>query len=294
MCGRYASYTSPTGIQLAFDLDSLGPECESLPPSWNVAPTQDIPIIVERMDPHGSKNRSDRPAPDGGINGHGNPAVAAEPHQPSGSGVETRDHSSNGTHAHGHAPGNTAIRDSGSAVRELHVARWGLVPPWSKDPSKGPQMINARIETLPEKRTFAPALAKRRCIVPADGYFEWQAKATGKIPHYIHSTNGELLAFAGLYGWWKKPDSTWLLTATIITRAAEGELAKIHDRTPVVLERFEFSSWLDPGQDDPYAALAVIDRPNRELHAEAVGKAVGNVRNNGPENIIPVTDQLPD
>ena len=153
-----------------------------------------------------------------GITGHGNPAVAAEPHQPSGSGVVARDHSSNGTHAHGHAPGNTAIRDSGSAVRELHVARWGLVPPWSKDPSKGPQMINARIETLPEKRTFAPALAKRRCIIPADGYFEWQAKATGKIPHYIHSTNGELLAFAGLYGWWKKPDSTWLLTATIITR----------------------------------------------------------------------------
>ncbi len=120
MCGRYASYTALTDIQLAFDIDSLGPECESLEPSWNVAPTQDVPIVVERFDTF-------------------HPSAGNNP------------------------PGGEKV------VRELHVARWGLVPPWSKDPSQGPQMINARIETRAEKRSFAPSLAKRRCIVPADG-----------------------------------------------------------------------------------------------------------------------------
>ncbi len=242
MCGRYASFSALTDIQLAFDLDALGPECEVLTPSWNVAPTQDVGIIVERI-------------PDG----------------------------------HKSEPGSSTP-GSGSVTRELHVARWGLVPPWSKDPSTGPQMINARIETLAEKRTFAPSLATRRCIVPADGYFEWQACAGGKIPHYIHSTDGTPLAFAGLYGWWKKSDGSWLLSATIVTRAAEGELAAIHDRTPVILTRNEFSEWLDPHQEDKFAALQLIDRPNQPLQADVVGKAVGNIRNNSPDNILPVAN----
>lgn len=236
MCGRYTSYSVLGDVQLAFDIDSLGSECESLRPSWNVAPTQDIPIVVERI------------------------ALEAVEHAPNG------------------------------VVRELHVARWGLVPPWSKDPAKGPQLINARIETLAEKRTFAQSLAKRRCIVPADGYYEWQAAAGGKIPHYIHSASGALLAFAGLYGWWKNPDGTWLLTATIITASAQGNLAAIHDRNPVVLTSAEYASWLDPSQQDPHAALALIGRPNQTLRADVVAKAVGNIRNNSPENIVPVPE----
>lgn len=239
MCGRYASFTALTDIQLAFDIDTLGSECESLEPSWNVAPTQDIPIVVERF---------------------------ARPLSATGS----------------HSPGD-------DVVRELHVARWGLVPPWSKGPSQGSQMINARVETLAEKRSFAPSLAKRRCIVPADGYFEWQATAGGKIPYFIHSAGGSPLGFAGLYGWWKKPDGSWLLSATIVTRAAEGELARIHERTPLILEPGEYEAWLDPRQDDPYAALALIERSNREVQADIVGKAVGNIRNNHPDNIVPVS-----
>ncbi len=254
MCGRYASFSALRDIQLTFDLDALGPECEVLTPSWNVAPTQDVGIVVERI-----------------LNGHD----AVDGTQIAGAPTKEPDSSAQG---------------SGSVTRELHVARWGLVPPWSKDPSKGPQMINARIETLAEKRTFAPSLATRRCIVPADGYFEWQATAGGKIPHYIHSADGVPLAFAGLYGWWKKPDGSWLLSTTIVTRAAEGELAAIHDRTPVVLTPNEFSEWLDPHQQDKYAARQLIDRPNQLLQADVVGKAVGNIRNNSPENIQPVTN----
>ncbi len=276
MCGRYTSYTVLTDIQLAFDLDSLGPECESLQPSWNVAPTQDIPIIVERAIPNSAENSGGREVLSG-ANKEGVQHV--EPAGPANSSGDSA-----------RVTGNAQARNTNSVVRELHVARWGLVPPWSKDPSKGPQMINARIETLAQKRTFAPSLAKRRCIIPADGYFEWQSAEGGKVPHYIHSTNSELLAFAGLYGWWRKPDGSWLLTATIITRAAEGDLARIHDRTPIVLERTEYTSWLDPAQDDPYTALAIIDRPNRTLQADIVGRAVGNIRNNSPQNIVPVSE----
>lgn len=229
MCGRYASFMAPHDIQLAFNLDALGEETEGLAPSWNVAPTQDIAIIVERLDEEADK-----------------------------------------------------------VSRELHVARWGLVPPWSKDPAAGPQMINARIETVAEKRTFAPSLKKRRCIVPANGYFEWQATAGGKIPHYIHYADESPLAFAGLYGWWKAPDGAWLLSATIITRAAAGPMTQIHDRTPVLLRPDYYDQWLDPRLTDPLAARAVIERPNPELSAQVVAKAVGNPRNNSPENILPV------
>ncbi|MFT3943454.1 MAG: SOS response-associated peptidase [Ancrocorticia sp.] len=257
MCGRYASFSALTDIQLAFDLDALGPECEVLTPSWNVAPTQDVGIVVERI-----------------LDGHPSDIRAVYGTQIAGVPTKEPD-SSQGSH---------------SVTRELHVARWGLVPPWSKDPSKGPQMINARIETLAEKRTFAPSLGKRRCIVPADGYFEWQATAGGKIPHYIHATDAAPLAFAGLYGWWKKPDGSWLLSTTIITRAAEGDLAAIHDRTPIVLTPDEFAAWLDPHQEDKYAALQLIDRSNQPLQADVVGKAVGNIRNNSPENIRPVVN----
>ena len=258
MCGRFASFSALTDIQLTFDLDALGPECEVLTPSWNVAPTQDVGIIVERI-----------------LDGREGDVHAEHGTQIAGVPSEEKDSSTQG---------------SRSVTRELHVARWGLVPPWSKDPSQGPQMINARIETLAEKRTFAPSLATRRCIVPADGYFEWQAAAGGKIPHYIHSVDGTPLAFAGLYGWWKKPDGSWLLSTTIVTCAAQGELATIHDRTPVILTPDEFTEWLDPHQQDKLVALQHIDRPNQPLQADVVGKAVGNVRNNSPENILPLTN----
>lgn len=216
-------------IQLAFDLDSLGEETEGLAPSWNVAPTHNIAIIVERL----------------------------------------------------------LDSDAGGGIsRELHVARWGLVPPWAKEPARGPQLINARMETVAEKRAFAPSLKKRRCIIPANGYFEWQAAADGKIPYYIHLPDGRPLGFAGLYGWWKKPDGSWLLSATIITRAAEGPLSQIHDRAPVVLWSEDNDSWLDPHLTDPATARAIIERPNEELVAEIVGKSVGNPRHNTPENIV--------
>lgn len=235
MCGRYASFMAPNEIQLAFDLDALGEETEGLAPSWNVAPTQDIAIVLERL---------------------------AESDQ--------------------------------QVSRELHMARWGLVPPWAKEPGAGPVMFNARIETVAEKRTFAPSLKKRRCIVPANGYFEWEKTSSGKVPHYIHYAAGGPLAFAGLYGWWKAPDGSWLLSATIITRSAEGPMSRIHDRIPVILPRESYDQWLDPHLDDPEAARSIIDVPSPELVADIVGKNVGNVRNNSPENIKPVSEETAD
>lgn len=214
-------------IQLAFELDSLGAETEGLAPSWNIAPTQDVAIIVERL---------------------GEPS---------------------GRH------------------RELHVARWGLVPPWAKDLASGPPMFNARIETVAEKRPFAPSLKKQRCIIPANGYFEWQATASGKIPHYIHYQDDAPLAFAGLYAWWKAPDGTWLASTAIITKHAEGPMSHIHDRVPAILRAEDYDQWLNPHLDDPLAARAILETATPELAADIVGKGVGNTRNNTAQNIIP-------
>jgi putative SOS response-associated peptidase YedK len=178
------------------------------------------------------------------------------------------------------------IRTSGEA-RTLDVAKWGLVPSWAKDPAIGSRMINARVETISDKPSFRTAFARRRCIVPASGYYEWRTDASGKQPFYIHPEDGSPLAFAGLVEAWRpSTDDEWLITCAIVTTAARGEIQSIHDRQPVMMRADAWRTWLDPasGKDDLLDA-AHADAPDLAWHQ--VDKAVGNVRNNGAELILP-------
>lgn len=176
-------------------------------------------------------------------------------------------------------------------VRQLRVLRWGLVPSWAKDPSIGSRMINARAETLAEKPSFKKAFAQRRCLLPADGYYEWyQGEGKRKQPYFIRPADGGIMAMAGLYEFWRdreRPDDdphAWLVTCTIITTAAEDELGRIHDRMPMLVERDRWDEWLDPSLTAPEDARALLvpAAPGR-LEAYPVSTAVNNVHNNGPQ-----------
>ncbi|HLU75105.1 MAG TPA: SOS response-associated peptidase [Nonomuraea sp.] len=187
------------------------------------------------------------------------------------------------------------------AVRQLRVVKWGLVPPWAKDPSIGSRMINARAETLAEKPSYRRAFAKRRCLLPADGYFEWmpvEGDKKKKQPYFIHPADGGVLAMAGLYEFWKDPGRAdddplkWLVTCTVITTDAEDELGHIHDRMPMMIERDRWEEWLDPQVTDTGQAqrLLVPAQPGR-LTAYPVSTDVNNVRNNGPGLIEPLAEE---
>ena len=175
--------------------------------------------------------------------------------------------------------------------RRLEAARWGLVPSWAKDPSIGARMINARSETIAEKPSFRTAFAKRRCAVPASGYFEWRTEGGVKTPHWIHATDDAPLAFAGLYEFWKDKaageDAEWLVTTTIVTTAARGAMQEIHDRQPVMMGSEALDLWLDRDADQG-TLLDVIAMPSPDLAWHPVRKAVGSPKNNAPENIDPV------
>jgi putative SOS response-associated peptidase YedK len=182
-------------------------------------------------------------------------------------------------------------------VRRLESARWGLVPVWSKDTSKGASAINARIESAAEKSTFATAVKKRRAIIPATGYYEWRVMDGVKRPHFIHLPDGQLMVFAALYEWWRNPaeadDSAlkWLLSTSILTRDATGRLADIHDRMPVFLSPELLDEWLDPQTEGSTDLLDEISAGGEDVAEFAlfheVGAAVGNVRSVGPTLIEP-------
>lgn len=176
--------------------------------------------------------------------------------------------------------------------RRLETARWGLVPVWAKSRSVGSRAINARSETVLEKPTFRSAAVKRRALVPAEGYFEWQKDGSEKIPTYLHPQDEGIVAFAGLYEFWRDPElpdgeeGEWLMTTTILTRPAADALGHIHDRTPVIVPADLQDEWLDPELTEKAEIRTLLDGiPDPELVPREVGKAVGNVRNNGPELI---------
>ncbi|KAA9086796.1 SOS response-associated peptidase [Microbacterium radiodurans] len=183
-------------------------------------------------------------------------------------------------------------------TRRIAAARWGLVPPWAKDPSIGSRAFNARSEEAADKPMFRGALAARRAVIPASGYYEWRTDAGGKTPFYIRPEADEPLLLAGLYEWWKDDaraaddPQRWLLSFTILTRDAVGELGSIHDRMPLFIDADHADVWLDPTTEYAGDLLdAVVDAaPARadELIAVPVGKAVGNVRNDDPSLIDPV------
>ncbi|MET1038265.1 MAG: SOS response-associated peptidase [Aeromicrobium sp.] len=191
-----------------------------------------------------------------------------------------------------------AADESGAPVqRELLTARWGLIPSWAKDASIGSRMINARSETVAEKPAFKKAFARRRALVPADGYYEWYAaqpregeKKPSKQPFYITPKDGSVLAMAGLYEFWKDRESDeWVVSYTILTTTAEDDLGHVHERMPLFLPRDAYDAWLDPAPHSPDELLGLLvpASPGR-LDAVPVSTAVNNVRNNGPELIEPL------
>lgn len=180
--------------------------------------------------------------------------------------------------------------------RTLFIASWGLIPSWSKDSKGGAKTINARVESVAEKPSFRAAFKARRCIIPADGYYEWYTKVVPKQPFYIHRLDGRALAMAGLYEHWRNPISGELIiSATVITTASKGGIAQIHDRMPVLLPRERYASWLAPAPSPNESLLALLDVPEADLDLVAlpVTRRVNSVRNNGRELIeaIPIEDE---
>jgi putative SOS response-associated peptidase YedK len=240
VCGRYVNVAADSDLVEEFDVEDV---IEDPPgPSWNIAPTDPVRIVVERTP-----------------------------------------------------------KDAEEARRQLRTARWGLVPSWSRDAKGGAKMINARIETVTEKPAFKSAAARRRCLVPALGYYEWQQRDGGKVPHFLHDPDDGLLAMAGLYELWRdrsKSDddpARWLITCTIITQQATDLLGEIHDRNPVVMPAELRAAWLDCSADDPAAARRLLEQvPEVRLAPYVVGPAVGNVKNNSPELIEPAPPAVPD
>jgi putative SOS response-associated peptidase YedK len=179
--------------------------------------------------------------------------------------------------------------------RQLRIVRWGLVPFWAKDVKIGSRMINARAETVSEKPAFRRAFAQRRCLLPADGYYEWQASESGpKQPIYISRSDGNSLAFAGLYELWRDPaverddPDAWLWTTTIITTSAPDELGHIHDRMPMIIDPAGWTDWLDPANHEISDIRSLlIPAAVSGLRTYPVSTAVNSVRNNGPALIEP-------
>lgn len=197
--------------------------------------------------------------------------------------------------------------EEGKSRRELRLVRWGLVPSWAKDASGGARLINARAETVAVKPAFRGAFARRRCLIPADGYYEWQSAPEGgkapKQPFYIYRTDGGILAFAGIYELWRDgalpsdSEQAWLWTASIITTDATDEIGKIHDRTPMVIPPEDWADWLDPATSDKNLLMAAM-RPasfsgTGGLTSHLVSTAVNSVRNNGPGLIARLGDGGP-
>ncbi|MCL2780464.1 MAG: SOS response-associated peptidase [Actinomycetia bacterium] len=237
MCGRYVNVASDGEMAAEFDVEeTVGPP---LPPSWNVAPTHTVAVIVARP-----SSGADAPTP----------------------------------------------------IRQRRAMRWGLVPSWSRSLAGGPRMINARCETVAEKPAFRAAAARRRCLLPALGYYEWHRAAGRSVPYFLHAPGEPLLAMAGLYELWRDRSrpaddpGRWVWTCAIITRAAPDALGEIHDRCPVLVPSRLRAPWLGCAGDDPAIASRLLDEmPAPCLAPRAVSAAVGNVGNNGPELIAPLS-----
>ena len=244
MCGRFVVAKTVGEILNIFEADEVIGEVPGI--SYNVAPTQQIAIIVDRAFEKGDD---------------GSPI--------------------------------------GELSREIHSARWGLVPRWAKGPNEGAPLINGRIESILEKPSFKDSVHRRRCVIPASGYYEWHVNEDGtKQPFYINAGTDGMFALAGLYEWWADPSKTakdpsrWLLSATTLTKHTAPELAHIHDRNPVLLSPATFEAWIDPhveGDADLLKAVAVdSDLVASEAEFFKVGTGVGQVRNNSAELILPL------
>ena len=220
MCGRYTYFPAEfSDLRLAWNVD----EVFDLKPQYNIAPTQEAPIIVQA-----------------------------------------------------------------AGKRTLELFRWGLIPWWAKDPAIGNRMINARAETLAEKPAFRNLLEKRRCLVLADGFYEWRREGKRKIPMRFKLKSGEPFAFAGLWDSWKQPDGSLLRTYTIVTTEPNDVLRPIHDRMPAMLSNNDALKWLAVDDEISHALTLLKPYPPEKMEGYDVSQLVSNPRNDSPECILPV------
>ena len=221
MCGRFARKRSASIMAKDFGVQEISGELE---PSFNIAPTHDVAVIVNKES------------------------------------------------------------------KKLVAMRWGLVPYWATDPSIGARLINARAETLTSTHAFKEALKRRRCLVLADGFFEWQKEGTTKIPLFIYLESGRSFGFAGLYETWSPPLGEKLITCTIITTEPNELVRAVHDRMPVILPKGAEDLWLDPTIEDHTRLLDLLQPyPADEMAAHTVSMLVNSVKNDSPECIEPVS-----
>jgi putative SOS response-associated peptidase YedK len=170
--------------------------------------------------------------------------------------------------------------------RKLEILRWGLIPSWADDPAIGNRMINARAETVSEKPSFRGAFKERRCLVLADGFYEWQKTSNGKQPFYIHMEDGSPFAFAGLWEFWKNGDE--IRSCTIITTDANPLVGPIHNRMPVILHPEDYRLWLDPDFDEKEPLMDLLKPyPSEEMEAYVVSRRVNTPSNNEPSVVEP-------
>jgi putative SOS response-associated peptidase YedK len=265
MCGRYVSTKSSSDLLEEFDAEyesepSAAAQALDFPPDYNVAPTKTIRLVLKRPPRSATKDAGQDPAQKADAD--------AKP-------------------------------KASPPVRQLRLAYWGLVPSWAKDRSVGAKLINARAESLADKPAFRNGFAKRRCLIPADGWYEWLRTndAAGKPlkqPFFMTPPDGRSVALAGLYEFWKPKDAApeveLLLSATIVTVAAQGALAEIHERMPLVLDPGAWDRWLDPSAPGPAELLEPPDEAVRDhLELRAVSSEVNNVKHNSAGLLTPVT-----
>jgi putative SOS response-associated peptidase YedK len=178
-----------------------------------------------------------------------------------------------------------------SGKNTLSIYNWGLIPSWSKDPTIGNRLINARAETLAEKPSFRNAYRRRRCLIIADGFYEWKQDPTkkNKIPVYIHLKNGSPFAFAGLWEIWNSPDGSEIRTCAIITTQPNSLMETIHNRMPVILPQDGYQRWLESEEQKPdQLSDLLVPYPSNEMVAFPISKMVNNTQNDSPDLIIPL------
>lgn len=222
MCGRFTLKAAAMSLQELFDLS----QCPSLPPRFNIAPTQNIAAVR---------------------------AVAAK------------------------------------AGRELALLRWGLIPSWAKDAKIGNRLINARSDTVAKKPSFRSAFRRRRCLVAADGYYEWIKSGSKKQPYHIRMAHGGPFAIAGLWEHWEGEDGEVIDSCTLLTTEANELMKPLHDRMPVILPREAFAQWLDPAEENSGGLQALLKPyPSEGMTACAVSTVVNNARVDDPRCVEPL------
>ena len=195
------------------------------------------------------------------------------------------------------------VRNDQNNHRELATASWGMIGPWLKDEAEArasqSRAINARSESIHEKPTFRDSFKSRRCLIPADGYYEWATELgryKTKQPFYITSNDGHPLSIAGIWNSWRSPSGMLIQTASVITREAVGELAAIHHRMPVIMPKNRWDNWLDNAPHSVHELLDLMqnDNPHANLHPVPVSDEVNKVANNGPQLVVPISITEPE